>query len=55
MWKIVQRLDPEAQYNDLPPKPRGMHWHTYEQLADRYGRYDDQWGREVIRRFGMRL
>jgi hypothetical protein len=55
MWKVVKRLDPEAQYNDLPPKPRGMHWRTYERLAERYHHYDDQWGVKVIRRFGMRL
>ena len=53
MFKIVGRLYPKADFNELPPKPRGMHWRTYERLADRYQAYDDQWGIEAIRRFGM--
>jgi len=51
---IVRRLDPEAQCNDLPPKPRRMHWTTYQRLLDRYDAYDDQWAIEAIKRFGMR-
>jgi hypothetical protein len=43
MFKIVRQLDPTAEFNDLPPKPKGMHWRTYERLAERYAAYDDQW------------
>ncbi len=53
MFKIVQRLYPKAEINDLPPKPKGMHWRTYERLAERYQTYDDQWANEAIRRFGI--
>ena len=53
MWKIVKRLYPEARFNDLPPKPKGLHWRTYERLAERYVAYDTQWSREAMRRFGM--
>ena len=45
------RLYPKAEINELPPKPRGMHWRSYERLADRYQAYDHQWGIEAIRRF----
>ena len=53
MWKIVKRLYPKAAFNELPPKPKGMHWRTYERLAKRYQAYDEQWGIEAMRRFGM--
>jgi hypothetical protein len=55
MFKIVKRLDPEEDCNDLPPKPKGMHWRTYERLVDRYEKYDQQWSREAMRRFGKWL
>ena len=55
MFKIVRRLDPEEDCNDLPPKPKGMHWRTYNRLAGRYENYDAQWGREAMRRFGFKL
>jgi hypothetical protein len=35
MFKIVRRLDPSAQINNLPPKPKGIHWRTYERFAHR--------------------
>lgn len=53
MQKIVRRLDPTREYNELPPKPHGMHWHTYERFAERYDSYDNQWGAEVMLRFGI--
>jgi hypothetical protein len=55
MFKIVRRLDPDTRYNDLPPKPKGMHWCTYERLAERYEAYGCQWSIEAMRRFGIRL
>jgi hypothetical protein len=55
MFKIVTRLDPEENCNDLPRKPKGMHWRTYHRLAERYERYDSRWGLEAMRRFGFRL
>ena len=42
MLKIVQRLDPEAEWDDLPFKPKGMHWRTYRRLAARYKKYEKQ-------------
>ena len=55
MFKIVRRLDPEEDCNDLPRKPRGMHWRTYERPAERYQNYDARWGLEAMRRFGIKL
>ena len=55
MFKIVKRLDPEEECNDLPLKPKGMHWRTYNRLADRYEYYDTQWAHAAIRRFGIKL
>ena len=43
MFKIVKRLDPEEQCNDLPVKPKGMHWRTYNRFVERYEYYDAQW------------
>ena len=55
MFKIVRRLDPGEDCNDLPPKPKGMHWRTYNRLVDRYEKYDQRWSLEAMRRFGMWL
>ncbi len=55
MFKIVKRLDPQEQSNDLPEKPKGMHWRTYNRLVDRYEHYDGQWAMAVMRRFRIRL
>ena len=52
-FKIVRRLDPDADCNELPPKPKGMHWKTYERLAERYEAYDNQWSLAAMQRFGM--
>jgi len=55
MMKIVKRLDPKAMCNALPPKPTGMHWSTYDRLAERYDAYDTMWSLAVMRRFGFRF
>jgi len=55
MFKIVKRLDPKATCIELPPKPRGMHWRTYERLVDRYESYDNQWAISIMRFLGKRI
>lgn len=55
MFKIVKRLAPEQDYNDLPAKPKRMHWRTYNRLAKRYEGLGAQWAREAMRRFGIKL
>jgi len=55
MLKIVKRLDPEQHYNHLPCKPKAMHWRTYNRIAERYARYEELWGREAMRRFGVKF
>jgi hypothetical protein len=55
MMKIVKRLDPKATCNALPSKPNGMHWSTYDRLAERYDTYDAMWSMAVMRRLGIRL
>jgi hypothetical protein len=47
--RIARRLDPTARYNDLPPKPPGMHWRTYERLAERYGALGEAWAEGSMR------
>ena len=54
MMKVVKRLDPEATCNALPPKPKCMHWSTYDRLAERYDTYDAMWGMAVLCRFHIR-
>jgi hypothetical protein len=55
MFKIVKRLDPTATCTDLPPKPIGMHWRTYDRLTSRYIDHDNRWAAATLRRFGFRL
>jgi hypothetical protein len=57
MLKIVQRLDPDDPdpCNDLPEKPKGMHWNTYDRLVERYEAHSDKWGMEIMRRYGGRM
>ncbi len=54
MFKIVRRLDPTAQVNELPSKPKGMRWSTYDRLAERYAAYDAQWGIGVMSLLALR-
>jgi hypothetical protein len=44
MFKIIKRLEPRQNFNELPSKPKGMHWRTYKRLVGRYERYGAQWG-----------
>jgi hypothetical protein len=55
MFKIVRRLDPSAEVNDLPPKPKGMHWSTYDRLVERYEAHSERWGLEIMRRWGRHI
>jgi len=56
MLKIVRRLNPDDPdpCNDLPEKPLGMHWSTYDRLVDRFEGYNEQWGLAIRRRFSGR-
>jgi hypothetical protein len=40
---------------NLPPKPKGMHWHTYDRVANCYQVYDDRWAVAVWRGWGRRI
>jgi hypothetical protein len=44
-----------AACNDLPFKPKGMHWSTHNPLVDRYEHYDTQWALAAMRRFGIKF
>ena len=55
MMKIVKRLDPEANCNALPAKPKSMHWSTYNRLAERYDTHDTMWSMAVMEWLGIRL
>ena len=52
--KVVRRLKPDDPdpCNDLPEKPKGMHWTTYDRLVERYEGYSEQWGLAILRRLG---
>lgn len=41
--KIKNRLIGELDSDEweLPPKPKGMRWHTYQRYVDRFDRYED--------------
>lgn len=61
MGKICKRLDPrfDGSADELPDKPTGMHWRTYDRFADRHGEYQQQWeagllSSQLVRRmFGL--
>jgi hypothetical protein len=57
MLKIVRRLNPDDPdpCNDLPEKPKGMHWRTYDRLVDRYQGHEEKWGLAIMRRFGRHI
>lgn len=49
MRKLCERLQKpwESDFDYLPPKPKGMHWQTYDRLAQRHEAY--------CRRYELRL
>jgi len=56
MLKIVRRLNPDDpnRCNDLPEKPKGMQWSTYDRLVERYEAHSERWGLAILRRLGRR-
>jgi hypothetical protein len=54
MFKIVKRLNPNEQFNNLPRRPKNMRWWTYNRLLQRYQRYDTQWASAAMRRYRLR-
>lgn len=54
MFKIVKRLDPSENFNNLPRRPKNMRWRTYRRLLQRYEHYDSLWASAAIRRYRHR-
>ena len=51
--KIRQRLGgSDCLMDELPPKPRGMHWATYRRLEAQEAAADNQWMAAVVARVG---
>ena len=55
MSRIVKLLDPDERRNDLPARPKGMHWRTYQRLVERFEFYDEQWTVQMLRRLAPKL
>jgi hypothetical protein len=53
--QAIEGLDPEEECNNLPEKPKRMHWRTYNRLVERYEHYDGQWALAVMRRLRIKL
>jgi hypothetical protein len=45
---LIGTLDPDEW--DLPPKPKGMRWRTYQRYVDRFDRYENalDYGLELL-------
>jgi len=43
--RLIDDLDPDDW--DLPPKPKGMRWRTYQRYVDRFDRYEELLDREI--------
>ena len=51
--KIRERLGGQGGIDDaFPPKPKGMHWRTYERLRAKAERLEGLWGAGIMGRFG---
>jgi hypothetical protein len=46
--RLIGTLDPDEW--DLPPKPKGMRWRTYQRYVDRFDRYENalDYGLELL-------
>ena len=61
-WRLRDKMIPSLKPTShsgldekFPAKPKGMHWSTYNCLAERYEAYDNQWSLEAMRRFSKLL
>jgi hypothetical protein len=54
MDKIAKKIDPDACM-ELPDKPPGMHWSTYDRLAERFEHYSTVWDMVMLRKLGIML
>jgi hypothetical protein len=51
--KICARLGGDMSLGDFfPPKPKGMHWRTYERLCQRAEQAEEQADRALMLRLG---
>jgi hypothetical protein len=53
MHNIERHLAGEICGGSMPPKPRGMHWRTYDRLAERHEAYSELWAGVIARKFNM--
>ena len=55
--KIRKRLGDTVgsafEQDEFPPKPKGMHWKTYNRLEERYYELQNRWAVAAMSRFGF--
>jgi hypothetical protein len=44
--RLIGDLDPDDW--DLPPKPKGMRWRTYQRFVDRFDQLEERLDREFL-------